>query len=126
MSRQHVRTALLVGLWVFSGIGRSLAADTAREEPLAQGDSAVKPANSLVIPAYAYDRGNPRTYRPGEKYADAGPMVTWGGQYPVVVEYDIDFPVTAQYTLHIFYAAAAPSSRSSRAFSRSRNSGPRG
>ena len=26
----------------------------------------------------------------------------------MVVEYDIDFPVTAEYTLHIFYAAATP------------------
>jgi len=93
-------------LWTLSGAGLSFAADASPGESAEQSDSAATPANSLLIPAFAYDRGNPRTYRPGEKYADAGPMVTWGGQYPVVVEYDIDFPVTAQYTLHIFYAAA--------------------
>jgi len=63
------------------------------------------PAGSFTIPAYAYGPRQPRTYRPGETYADAEPMVTWGGRYPVVVEYDIEFPVTADYTLHIYFAA---------------------
>ncbi|MFH1920390.1 MAG: SUMF1/EgtB/PvdO family nonheme iron enzyme, partial [Planctomycetota bacterium] len=108
MSCHRVKTCCLAGLWILGGIGLSLAPDAACGESPAQIASAAKPASSLVIPAYAYDRGNPRTYRSGEPYADAKPMVTWGGQYPVVVEYDIDFPVTAQYTLHIFYAAADP------------------
>ena len=108
MTYRRARRICLTGLWILCGIGLSLALATARGGFAAQDDSAAKPTNSLLIPAYAYDRGNPRTYRPGEKYADAGPMVTWGGQYPVVVEYDIEFPVTAQYTLHTFYAAASP------------------
>jgi len=108
MSCQRVKACCLAGLWILGGIGLSPASDVVRGESPAQDAPAAKPAASLVIPAYAYDRGNPRTYRPGETYADAGPMVTWGGQYPVVVEYDIDFPVEAEYTLHISYAAADP------------------
>ena len=108
MSCQFVKTSCLAGLWILSGVGLSLATDIALGESAAEDNPAVKPANSLLIPAFAYDRGNPKTHRPGGTYADAGPMVAWGGQYPVVVEYDIDFPVTAQYTLHVFYAAAAP------------------
>jgi len=99
-------TGLLAGLWfpMAAALGLSIAAARAGAAP--EGSSATKPAGSLEIPAYAYHRGNPRTYRPGEVYADAEPMVTWGGQYPVVVEYDIEFPVTAEYTLWIDYAAA--------------------
>ena len=108
MSCQHVTTALLVGLGILGGAALSLATETARESPAAQGDPASKPADAILIPAYAYDRGNPKTYRHGETYADAQPMVTWGGQYPVVVEYDIDFPVTAEYAIQILYAAAEP------------------
>ena len=94
-------------LCLLSGAGLWLATGVAQGEVPAQGVLALKPANALMIPAYAYDRGNPRTYRPGDAYADAEPMVTWGGQYPIVVEYDIEFPVTSHYTLQIYYAAAA-------------------
>lgn len=63
-----------------------------------------KPAGSFTIPAWAFDRGNARTFT--TTYADAGPMVAYGGQSPVVIEYDIPFPVTAQYSLSIFFTAA--------------------
>jgi len=61
-------------------------------------------AGSFEIPAWAFDRGNVRTFT--EEWADAGPMVAFGGQSPVVVEYDIPFPVAGVYRLGIRYAAA--------------------
>jgi hypothetical protein len=69
------------------------------------GAAPAEPAASFAIPAYAFDRGNAKTFT--SQYADAGPMVAFGGDYPVVVEYDIDFPVGAAYTLNIRYATAA-------------------
>jgi len=65
-------------------------------------------AGSLLIPAWSFDRGNARIYASPDQYADAGPVVgnepqqTQGG----VVEYDIDFPATGEYTLMVSYAAA--------------------
>ena len=74
----------------------------------------VKPApgirtrGSLQIPAWTFDGGNARIYASPDQYADAGPVA---GSDPRqdkggVVEYDIDFPVDAEYTLHVKYAAA--------------------
>ncbi len=62
------------------------------------------PAASFLIPAYAFDRGNAKTWT--DTYADAEPMIAWGGQYPVVAEYDIDLPVAAQYTISVRFAQA--------------------
>jgi formylglycine-generating enzyme required for sulfatase activity len=67
-------------------------------------ESSVNPANSFLIPAFAFDRGNAKTFT--TSWADAGPMVAFGGDSPVVIEYDIDFPATAEYALSINYAAA--------------------
>ena len=65
-------------------------------------------AGSFDIPAWTFDRGNGRIYGSPDKYANAGPIV--GSELPPgqagVLEYDIDFPVTAEYTLHANYAAA--------------------
>ena len=61
--------------------------------------------NSFTVPAWAFDRGNAKTFT--QQYADAGPMIAFGGQSPVVVEYDIEFPVAATYTLHLQFAAGA-------------------
>jgi formylglycine-generating enzyme required for sulfatase activity len=71
------------------------------------GASAAEPPTdrSFVIPAWAFDRGNAKTFT--DQWADGGPMVAFGGDSPVVIEYDIDFPVTAEYTLSICYAAAS-------------------
>ena len=65
-------------------------------------------AGSLNIPAWTFDRGNARIYASPDQYADAGPIV---GSAPGpgeggLVEYDIDFPATGEYTLHVSYAAA--------------------
>ncbi|NQU23315.1 MAG: SUMF1/EgtB/PvdO family nonheme iron enzyme [Candidatus Nealsonbacteria bacterium] len=63
-----------------------------------------EPAGSFEIPAWAFDRGNAKTFT--SNWADAEPMVAFGGDSPTVVEYDIEFPVAATYTLSIRYAAA--------------------
>jgi formylglycine-generating enzyme required for sulfatase activity/mono/diheme cytochrome c family protein len=60
-------------------------------------------AGSFLIPAYAFDRGNAKTFT--TSWADAGPMVAFGGTSPVAVEYDIDLPVAATYTISILYSA---------------------
>ena len=64
-------------------------------------------AGSLMIPAWAFDRGNVRIYASPDKYANAEPLV---GSEPgqtgqSVVEYDIDFPVAGEYTLSTKYAS---------------------
>jgi len=62
-------------------------------------------AGSFEIPAWAFDRGNVKTFT--ADYADAGPMIASGGRSPVLVEYDIDFPGSGSYALDIRYAAAS-------------------
>jgi len=68
-------------------------------------------AGSLTIPAWTFDRGNIRIYASPDEYADAGPAAGGGPEQPqqapeeVTAEYDVDFPVTAEYTLKIRYAA---------------------
>ncbi|MCX6873217.1 MAG: hypothetical protein NTW21_05330 [Verrucomicrobia bacterium] len=76
--------------------------------PYIKDITATPVAGSLVIPAWTFDRGNARIFASPEQYADDGPVV---GSNPLtpgggVVEYDIDFPVSAEYTLQISYAAA--------------------
>ena len=65
-------------------------------------------AGSFEIPAWTFDRGNARIYGSPDQYADAGPVVGDGPQPPEegMVEYDIDFPATGEYTLTVSYAAA--------------------
>ena len=65
-----------------------------------------RPAGAFVIPAWAFDRGNVKTFT--DQWADAAPMVANGGETPNVVEYDIPFPVAAEYTISVLYAAAGP------------------
>jgi len=93
---RSARTCLIAGLPIAALLGVFLAALTAAEP---------SPDRTILIPAWAFDRGNVRTFT--EDYADAGPMVAFGGESPAVVEYDIDFPVAADYRLFIRYAAAA-------------------
>ena len=62
-------------------------------------------AGRFEIPAYAFDRGNVRVFT--TEWADAGPMVAYGGQSPIFVEYDIPFPAAGTYTIRVRYAAAA-------------------
>lgn len=72
-----------------------------------------KPAGSFEIPAWTFDRGNARVYANPELYADyrdTYPELVAGGgdQLPWAVEYDVDFPVDATYTLHVRYASPEP------------------
>ena len=66
-------------------------------------EPAGKPASVIDIPAYAFDRGNAKTFT--TQWADAGAMVAYGGQSPIVIEYDLELPVDGSYTLSIHYAA---------------------
>ncbi len=65
-------------------------------------------AGTLVIPAWAFDRGNAVIHADPAKYADAGPVVGGGERQPWGwrVEYDIEYPVDGMYRLHIQYASA--------------------
>jgi len=68
----------------------------------------VRPAGSLEIPAWTFDRGNVSIYASPDHYADAGPVVGSepGQKGDSAVEYDIDFPVDGDYTLHVSYTSA--------------------
>jgi len=61
----------------------------------------------------AFDRGNARVDANEAQYADYRDVYPelvahGGGQLPWEVEYDVDFPVDATYTLHIRYASPEP------------------
>ena len=85
---------LLLTVGVLAGAGLLQAADLSADA-----------AAQIEIAAYAFDRGNAKTFT--SSWADAEPMVANGGQLPIVVEYDIEFPVEATYTIHIRFAAQA-------------------
>jgi len=60
-------------------------------------------ADSFVIRCDWYDRGNCRKDRPGRGYADKYPCIVNGGKLPNQAEYDLDFPVAAEYTISALY-----------------------
>ena len=64
------------------------------------------PVDSFTIRADWFDRGNARVSNPGQTYADKFSCIWNGGALPNQAEYDIEFPVTADYTLVALYAAA--------------------
>ncbi|MDE0838991.1 MAG: hypothetical protein OSB41_08045 [Kiritimatiellae bacterium] len=76
------------------------------------GDISMPKGSSLTLDAWTFDRGNagvsenPGTY--GD-YRDRHPelIITGDGQEPWFVEYDVDFPVSATFTLNIRYASAS-------------------
>ncbi|NQV34375.1 MAG: hypothetical protein HQ515_16900, partial [Phycisphaeraceae bacterium] len=60
----------------------------------------------FTIEARDFDASNARVSLTGQSYAD-GPSCIWNaGELPNWSEYEIDFPVTADYTLSALYAAA--------------------
>ena len=65
-------------------------------------------AGSIVIPAWAFDRGNVVIHADPSEYADAGPVVGNGQKEPWgwTVEYDVDLPVEGEYTFQLCYATA--------------------
>jgi formylglycine-generating enzyme required for sulfatase activity len=79
------------------GLCGSLLADAPATEP--------QPAASFTIRADWLDRGNVRVSTPGESYADKFPCIWNAGELPNRAEYDLDFPVTADYTLVALYTA---------------------
>jgi len=72
-----------------------------------------KPAGSFQISAWTFDRGNAKVFANPDIYADYRDkfpelVAGDGGQLPWVIEYDVDFPVDATYTLHIRYGSPEP------------------
>jgi hypothetical protein len=67
-------------------------------------------AGQLLVPAWAFDRGNVQIHADPDEYADAGPVVTSGPRKPWgwTVEYDLDLPVAGDYTFQVCYASAEP------------------
>ncbi len=90
-------------LGVLGGLtgGLSFAVQQSRGQSQSHSHS----GGSFTIAAYAYDRGrNVETCTSG--YADAEPLVG-NLRWPTEIEYDVDFPVAAEYTISIYYAAAS-------------------
>jgi len=69
-----------------------------------------KPPGSFQISAWTFDRGNAEVFANPDIYADYRDkfpqlVVGDGGQLPWAIEYDINFPVDATYTLHVCYGS---------------------
>ena len=64
-----------------------------------------KPADSFTIRCDWFDRGNVRVSTPGQLYADKFACIWNAGNLPNQAEYDLEFPVTADYTLVALYTA---------------------
>jgi len=67
--------------------------------------AADSPAGSILVRAYEFDRGNVAVYEVGWSYADTEPVLVNAGNQPNTMEYDIDFPVGAHYTIMAKYTA---------------------
>jgi len=63
-------------------------------------------AASFIIAAHDFDRGNVRVSMVGQSYAAKYPCIWNGNKYPNQAEYDIDFPLTTDYTFVALYTAA--------------------
>jgi len=62
--------------------------------------------SGFTIGGHEFDRGNVNVSFPGQSYAGKFPCIWNGGKYPNQAEYDIDFPVSADYTFLALYTAA--------------------
>lgn len=62
----------------------------------------------FTIQADDFDDGNVRVSRKGQAYASAHSCIWNAGELPNRAEYEIEFPVTADYTVFALYAAATP------------------
>ncbi len=67
--------------------------------------AAETPTAAMTIRADWFDRGNVTFSRPGQSYADKYACIWNGGVLPNQSEYDIEFPVTADYTFVGLYTA---------------------
>jgi len=75
--------------------------------------AAAKPAGAFQISAWTFDRGNAKVFANPNIYADYRDkhpelVAGDGGELPWVIEYDVDFPVDATYTLHVRYGSPEP------------------
>ncbi|MAG94016.1 MAG: hypothetical protein CMJ48_09730 [Planctomycetaceae bacterium] len=61
----------------------------------------------FVFAAHEFDRGNAQVSLPGEAYAQTFPCIWNGGETPNRAEYDVEMPVTGEYTLVALYTAQA-------------------
>ncbi len=86
------------------GLGAGEALSSGPASAAQEDAGALPPPAASVVPTYAFDRWNARTWT--DTYAGAEPLIAWGGQYRVVAEYDIDFPVAAEYTISVRFAQA--------------------
>ncbi|MDY0166929.1 MAG: SUMF1/EgtB/PvdO family nonheme iron enzyme [Thermoguttaceae bacterium] len=75
---------------------------------LGQERNSASPAAGFTIRADWSDRGNIRVSTLGESYADKFACIWNAGELPNWAEYDLDFPVTADYTIAALYAAHSP------------------
>ena len=72
--------------------------------PINERGAAAKWPQSIFIPAWTFDRcRNLKTFT--TTYAGAGPVVAAVGPPPLSVEYEIDFPVTAEYAFSVCFTA---------------------
>jgi hypothetical protein len=62
-------------------------------------------AESFIIRADWFDRGNVDTDRVAKPYIGKYRCIVNGSKYPNRAEYDVEFPVTADYAIHSLYAA---------------------
>jgi len=67
--------------------------------------AADSPAAGFTVRADWFDRGNVRVSRPGESYADKYACIWNAGPQPNQSEYDIEFPVAADYVFSALYTA---------------------
>ncbi len=65
--------------------------------------------SQFTIEAHDFDRSNLRISQRGESYAKLHPCIWNAGQYPNQADYEIEFPVEADYDLSVLYTA--PTSR---------------
>ena len=63
-------------------------------------------ADEFTIEALDFDTGNVQVSLPGQAYASLHSCIWNAGELPNRAEYEIEFPVTADYTLFALYAAA--------------------
>ena len=68
--------------------------------------SRAAPSAEFTINAHEFDRGNVRVSLPGQSYAGKFACIWNAGELPNKAEYEIDFPVTADYTFVALYTAA--------------------
>ena len=76
----------------------------------AQAKQRSKTPGSFQISAWTFDRGNAEVFANPDIYADYRDkfpqlVVGDGGELPWAIEFDIDFPVDATYTLHVCYGS---------------------